>query len=186
MAKLTMPLGSFDARGTLADAVTYSYWKGRNYARVRVIPKNPKSEDQAEIRTYLGAVGKNNSMIQSKEKPGVLLTQIMEKTPADQSWMSFFVKAQIGNACASISAAIAEYATLEAATQTLWETGAALVPLTGFDLGYGTVTPITGAEQLYVSAKAAYALGLAIADSDPKDWVEADITAFANAYKAAV
>jgi len=51
MAKLTGPLFSFTALGTLADAVTYSRWKGVDYARQRVIPANPNTLEQQATRT---------------------------------------------------------------------------------------------------------------------------------------
>ena len=50
MAKLTGPLFSFTALGTIAKAITYSRWKGVGYARQRVIPANPNSLDQQETR----------------------------------------------------------------------------------------------------------------------------------------
>jgi len=42
---------SIDASGTLADTLTFSKWKGRPYARVRVIPANPKSTGQIGMRS---------------------------------------------------------------------------------------------------------------------------------------
>jgi len=50
MVRLYGPLMSMDASGTIADAVTFSKWKGRNYARQRVIPSNPNSVSQQSIR----------------------------------------------------------------------------------------------------------------------------------------
>lgn len=50
MAKLTGPVLSLDASGTIAGTVTYSKWKGQNYARLRVKPYNPKSDYQVGIR----------------------------------------------------------------------------------------------------------------------------------------
>jgi hypothetical protein len=47
---------SLDASGTLADAVTFSKWKGRNYARQRVIPANPKSGPQTSVRAMMKAL----------------------------------------------------------------------------------------------------------------------------------
>lgn len=44
------PLFSLDASGTLAKAITFSKWKGRNYIRQRVIPANPKSVKQVSVR----------------------------------------------------------------------------------------------------------------------------------------
>jgi hypothetical protein len=51
MARVEGPLFSLEASGTVADTITYSHWKGRNYARTRVIPKNPRSAKQVGVRT---------------------------------------------------------------------------------------------------------------------------------------
>lgn len=50
MVKVSAPAMSLDASGTLAGAITFSKWKGRNYVRERVIPANPKSGGQVGIR----------------------------------------------------------------------------------------------------------------------------------------
>jgi len=51
MVKVYGPMMSLDASGTLADAITFSKWKGRQYARERVIPSNPKSGAQVGRRS---------------------------------------------------------------------------------------------------------------------------------------
>lgn len=51
MARLTGPLMSLSASGTIADTLTYADWKGISYARTRVIPSNPQTSDQQEVRT---------------------------------------------------------------------------------------------------------------------------------------
>lgn len=53
MPRLTGPLFSLDARQTLAKTIVYSAWKGLNYARLRVIPYNPKSTAQQGVRNTL-------------------------------------------------------------------------------------------------------------------------------------
>ncbi len=50
MARLTAPLLSLDASGSIFGTVVYSKWKGLNYARLSVIPYNPKSDYQSGIR----------------------------------------------------------------------------------------------------------------------------------------
>ena len=50
MPRLTGPLFSLDASGTLGNMVVYSKWKGINYSRMRVVPYNPKSDYQTGIR----------------------------------------------------------------------------------------------------------------------------------------
>lgn len=50
MARLTGPLFSLAASGTIADALTFASWKGIQYVRTRVIPANPDSTAQHAIR----------------------------------------------------------------------------------------------------------------------------------------
>ena len=50
MVKLTGPCMSMTASGTLGNTLTFSIWKGRPYARQRVIPANPRSASQTGIR----------------------------------------------------------------------------------------------------------------------------------------
>ena len=50
MAKVTAPLLSFGASGTIAKVQTYAKWRGVPYARKHVIPANPKSTAQTLTR----------------------------------------------------------------------------------------------------------------------------------------
>lgn len=50
MSKLTGPLFSLTARGTIGDALTYSAWRGVQYVRTRVVPNNPNTTNQQEVR----------------------------------------------------------------------------------------------------------------------------------------
>lgn len=50
MSKLTAPLFSLTARGTIGDALTYSGWRGVEYVRTRVVPANPKTANQIAVR----------------------------------------------------------------------------------------------------------------------------------------
>lgn len=50
MAILRGPFHSDDASGKFAGCMVASKWKGRNYMRALVIPKNPKSFKQLAIR----------------------------------------------------------------------------------------------------------------------------------------
>jgi len=51
MVKLFAPAMSLDASGTIANAATFSKWKGRNYLRVRTTPTNPKTGLQVGVRS---------------------------------------------------------------------------------------------------------------------------------------
>ena len=50
MAKVTAPLFSFSASGTIAEALTFSSWRGIDYVRERVIPNNPQTAAQTAVR----------------------------------------------------------------------------------------------------------------------------------------
>lgn len=50
MAKVTAPLLSFGASGTIGDTQVYSTWRGVAYARRHVIPANPQSPGQTLTR----------------------------------------------------------------------------------------------------------------------------------------
>lgn len=51
--KLYAPMFSLAASGTIGKAVTFSNWKGRAYARQRVVPANPKSALQVSVRAMM-------------------------------------------------------------------------------------------------------------------------------------
>ena len=51
MARVKGPLFSIDASGSVANTITYSKWKGQNYVRQHVIPQNPQSTNQVNVRT---------------------------------------------------------------------------------------------------------------------------------------
>lgn len=51
--KVTAPLFSLDASGSIGGAITASKWKGRNYMRRLVTPANPRSATQVSTRAVM-------------------------------------------------------------------------------------------------------------------------------------
>jgi len=51
MVKVSAPAMSLDASGSLAGALVFSKWKGRNYVRQLVRPANPKLPKQVSVRS---------------------------------------------------------------------------------------------------------------------------------------
>jgi len=51
MVKVSAPMLSMDASGTIGKAAVFSKWKGRNYVRSHVVPHNPKSAGQIGVRS---------------------------------------------------------------------------------------------------------------------------------------
>lgn len=50
MAKVNAPLLSFGARGQIGNSIVFGAWRGVNYARQKVIPANPRTTAQQELR----------------------------------------------------------------------------------------------------------------------------------------
>ena len=53
MAKVSGPLLSMSATGTVAKAITYAAWKGISYCREWFKPANPQTQNQVKVRTRL-------------------------------------------------------------------------------------------------------------------------------------
>lgn len=54
MARVTGPLMSFDASGTIAGSIVFAKWRGRNYVRRHAVPANPRSQAQLCARAIMG------------------------------------------------------------------------------------------------------------------------------------
>lgn len=53
MVKVTGPMMSIDASGTLAKTLVFGKWKGRNVVRSHAIPANPKTAGQVSTRAMM-------------------------------------------------------------------------------------------------------------------------------------
>lgn len=53
MARVTGPLMSMGASGTVGKALTFGKWKGRAWAREWFKPQNPRTPKQVNVRTAL-------------------------------------------------------------------------------------------------------------------------------------
>ena len=58
MARLSGPMFSLDASGKFGGSTVFAKWKGRNYARQLVIPKNPKAAKQVGCRVMYSFLAK--------------------------------------------------------------------------------------------------------------------------------
>lgn len=68
MARTWSPLLSLDASGTVADAITFSKWKGRNYVRTRVTPANPQSPGQFGMREMMKFLSQHWGSMSASDK----------------------------------------------------------------------------------------------------------------------
>ena len=54
MAKVTGPLFSLSASGSVGKTITFGIWKGIAWVRKHFIPENPQTAEQVNMRTALG------------------------------------------------------------------------------------------------------------------------------------
>lgn len=66
--KLRAPILSADARGRLADALVFGIWRGINWARKLVMPRNPKTPRQQEVRGNLTTVTRTWTRISDSQR----------------------------------------------------------------------------------------------------------------------
>jgi len=68
MAIVKGPAMSLDASGSLAGAIVFSKWKGRNYVRQLVTPANPRSGAQTGFRASMKWLAQSWSGLSDAEK----------------------------------------------------------------------------------------------------------------------
>ncbi len=83
MAKVTAPLMSMDASGTVGGAIVFSKWKGRNYVRTHVTPSNPQTAAQTAVRSMFGG------LVQAYQANVVAIQSAFADRAAQQSISAF-------------------------------------------------------------------------------------------------
>jgi len=83
MARVTGPLMSVDASGTLAGALTFAKWRGRNYVRRHAVPSNPRTPAQVTARAIVAFLGAQWKSLSAGDQGSWLL-------PADAKKISPF------------------------------------------------------------------------------------------------
>lgn len=158
MAKVTGPLMSLSASGTVAKTATFSIWKGRAYVRQRVIPHNPQSPDQQLTRGYLAVLAKACFATLTIAKDTVshvgsaFFQAAVIAAPSGQSWISALQKIQH----ALVSSQHTEYLALSSTIRGYYDAGADVMGL----VPYTTVgsVPVTYTKGFQVFELAKYAV----------------------------
>ena len=106
MANVIGPLLSLGARKSVGGALTFANWKGLNTVRIKSNPSNPKTTNQMAGRAFFAAGGK---ITKRSDLTGDVVEFARSKTPAQQSWASYFVREMLGTSNANIIAAKTAY-----------------------------------------------------------------------------
>lgn len=167
MARVTGPLMSMEASGTVGKSLTFSNWVGRQYVRRWTRPSNPQTVDQMDQRNAFSVVGVavswankstqiNSSTGKTDEKA------FRDKTPSGMRWNGYLQKVLAGSGAAGYNAA--KTAWLPISNKSGWEVAAgSLAPpvpsAPQYMAGGGAVPAKTPGFVLFVINYALYQIG---------------------------
>lgn len=158
MAKVTGPLFSVSASGSIGKAIVFGLRKARNVVRAHVIPKNPMTADQGDRRIIMGGTGKAVAKIQALSDFAVMLAD-KANIPTQQSKQSYLVQYICKNFLTTAVTYEAELSALNGHTAKAdFASAAADLGIPDFDLAYAGTDPYVKGLGLYLIAKAAIAL----------------------------
>ena len=184
-AKVVGPLQSFSATGSVARSIVFFQHLGRNIVRSRVIPRNPQTTTQGDVRLLLGAVGSSTKGV---VRPSNYYNDIATIIPAGQTWVSYIqrlVQQFFGTGNTGVAALIAART---GSTPTNWETAATGQGLSDLTISYANsgAQTLTAGDQLYALAQVAFTLRATnptLYNRAPyttafASWDDAEVTAF--------
>lgn len=133
MAKVTGPLFSLTASGSVGKTVVYSSWKGRPYVRRLVIPMNPQNVAQTEVRNAMrcAAAGISwafDTALKTTPPGDIDKVAVAAITPDGYAWNGHLLKAIVGTNLDNIQAAAVIYDAFTTEKATWVAAAAALTP----------------------------------------------------------
>lgn len=157
MAKTTGALMSMVASGKFASSIVYDK---RGRARAYVIPANPQSTGQGDVRQKLATAQAVLKGIQASA-----ITAIKAVAPVPSQWNSYSVQQVVGSGGANWTADDTTWDALAAGDRTAWDTAfaAVIVP----DITYKLMADVTSGEAGWHVASALYRAGILTATGAP-------------------
>ncbi|HEX8501969.1 MAG TPA: hypothetical protein VF659_15405 [Pyrinomonadaceae bacterium] len=159
MAKVNGPLMSMEASGTIGNTITFDR---RGFVRTRVIPTNPKSDAQGNVRQMLLAVQKTLTLLGA-----AAIAAVKTLAPVAYRWNSYLLSQVIGPGSETFEASRAAFAALAAPDRANWETRAAALGITQQTIPYASDDPISPGLALFAVSRALFNLGLNVAAGTP-------------------
>jgi hypothetical protein len=159
MAKVTGPLMSMSASGTIGGTITFDK---RGFVRERVIPANPQTAPQGNVRQMLLAVQKCLKVLHL-----TAISAVSALAPTSYRWNSFLLAATIGPSSADFEASITAFNALTGGQKTSWDDRAITGGLTTREIAYADDPAITAGGALFAVSRALFGLGINAADLTP-------------------
>ena len=167
MARVTGPLMSMEASGTIGKTLTFANWVGRQYVRRWTRPSNPQTADQMEQRNAFSVIGVGVSWASKCQQINISTRRTDEeairgKTPSGMRWNGYIQKVLTGSGAAGYNAAKAAWDALPDKSQ--WKTTAnGLMPpvqsAPQYLAGGATDTAATPGEVLFIMNYGLYLIG---------------------------
>lgn len=179
MANVIGPLLSLGARKSVGGALTFSNWKGLNTVRIKSSPSNPKTTNQMAGRAYFAAGGK---ITKRADLTGDVVEFAKSKTPAQQSWASYFTREMMGTNNVNIIAAKTAYATAGNSTiKGYFDDAASQVGIESVDLDGTANTQISAGLALWAAYTASNRMGDPSATAAVTSVTEGQVFAYTEA-----
>lgn len=159
MAKAIGPLMSMSASGTIGGTITFDK---RGFVRQRVVPTNPKSDAQGNVRQMLLAVQKALTLLGAAAIAGVKTV-----APVAYRWNSYLLSQVLGSGSETFEASRTAYAALGAPDRANWEARAAALGITQQSVTYAADAPISPGLALFAVSRALFNLGLNVVAGAP-------------------
>ena len=132
MARVTGPLMSMEASGTIGKTLTFANWVGRQYVRRWTRPSNPQTQVQMDQRNAFSVIGVGVSWANKCLQINSSTTKtdeaaFREKTPSGMRWNGYIQKVLTGSSAAGYKAAKLAWNSIS--NNAAWEaTAAGLTP----------------------------------------------------------
>lgn len=128
MARVTGPLMSMEASGTIGKTLTFASWVGRQYVRRWTRPANPQTQYQMDQRNAFSVIGvgvswANKCLQVNSNTAKTDEAAFREKTPSGMRWNGYIQKVLTGSGAAGYKAAKLAWNALS--SNAGWETTAA-------------------------------------------------------------
>jgi hypothetical protein len=159
MAKVHGPLFSMEASGTVGKTITYDK---RGHVRQRVIPANPRSDLQGNVRQALLGIQKALTFIGM-----TVISAIKTLAPTSYRWNSFLLQKVLGTSSAEYDASVTAFAALTSTERGHWNTSAEGIGLTEQSIVYATDPAVSPGLALFAVSRALFALGLNVSAGAP-------------------
>ena len=167
MARVTGPLMSMEASGTIGKTLTFANWVGRQYVRRWTRPANPQTADQMDQRNAFSVIGvgvsQANKCLQVNDSTTKTDEQAFrDKTPSGMRWNGYIQKVLTGSGAAGYKAAKLAWGAIS--NKAAWENTAAgltppVQPAPQYQEGGASDVAATPGEVLFIMNYGLYLIG---------------------------